>query len=321
MIRYLVAASLTQRFGALCLISLVFATPAAAKNFPVVGGQGEHSIVVGCTRGEYIIGFTVRIGSWIDRIGPVCAPLLPSMAVGEKRVPATYGGNGGEPSSMTCETDEVLQGIAADRLASQPNTLQSVKLLCGSTSGNYQFWHGEPGEGGGFSASWSRDASYAFVLSQVCPKGEWAWGIAIRYGQYVNALGLMCRKPDLPTAAATPAPPAGPPPTPVLESAPPPVAGSTWKRFVGVWDTTVQPDKKIELTMSQQGSLVQGRYTGDGSINGRAVGNELTFNWAQPGGSGTGKFFISDDETSFSGSFSTAQDPGRFYAWGGRKVK
>jgi hypothetical protein len=76
------------------LLSIVFATSAAAKNFPVVGGQGEHSIVVGCTRGEYMIGFTGRVGSWIDRIGPVCASLLPSMAVGTKRVPATYGGNG-----------------------------------------------------------------------------------------------------------------------------------------------------------------------------------------------------------------------------------
>jgi hypothetical protein len=310
-----------QRLCALGLLSLVMATSAAAKNFPVQGGHGEHSIVVGCTRGEYMIGFTGRIGSWIDRIGPVCAPLLPSMAVGEKRVPATYGGNGGEPSAMTCETDEVLQGIAADRLSARPDTLQSVKLLCGSTNGSYQIWHGEPGEGGGFSASWNRDGSYALVLNQTCPKGEWAWAIGIRYGQYVTALGLMCRKPDLPTTAATPPTPAGPPATPVLEAAPPPVAGSTWKHFVGIWDTTVQPDTKIGLEMYQQGSLVQGNYTGGGRIAGRAVGNELTFSWTQPGGSGTGKFFITDDETSFSGSFSTAQDPNRFFAWGGRKVK
>ena len=114
---------------------------------------------------------------------------------------------------------------------------------------------------------------------------------------------------------------AGPPPTPVLQSAPPPVEGSSWKHFVGVWDTNVQPDKRIELEMYQQGSLVQGNYAGGGRIAGRAVGNELTFSWTQPGGSGTGKFFITDDETSFSGTFSTAQDPNRFFAWGGRKVK
>jgi hypothetical protein len=54
---------------------------------------------------------------------------------------------------------------------------------------------------------------------------------------------------------------------------------------------------------------------------GRAVGNELTFNWTQSGGSGTGKFFISHDETSFSGTFTTAAEPNRFMSWGGRKVK
>jgi hypothetical protein len=49
--------------------------------------------------------------------------------------------------------------------------------------------------------------------------------------------------------------------------------------------------------------------------------NELIFNWTQPGGSGTGHFFISDDETSFSGTFVAASDPNRHLSWGGRKVK
>jgi hypothetical protein len=317
---------MTMRFFCAVLLSvagtiaaIVVAAPAAAKNFPVVGGQGPHSIVVGCTVGEYIVGFKGRIGSWIDRIGPLCAPLLPSMELGEKRYPASYGGNGGSPNQAFCESGEVVQGISADSLSAEPNYLRSVKFLCGSTTNSYQIWHGEAGSGGGFEASWDNSMNLSYVLLQTCPKGEWAWGIGIRYGQYVNALGLMCRKPDLPTAPPPPKPDQAE--IPPLPPVPPPVAGTTWKHFAGAWDTSVQPDKKIRLEMAQQGSFVQGNYTGDGRLTGRVVGNELTFNWTQPGGSGTGHFFIADDENSFSGTFSTAADPNRFLSWGGRKVK
>jgi hypothetical protein len=304
----------------LALASFAIVAPAAAKNHPVVGGKGQHSIVVGCTAGEYMIGFKGRTGLWIDRIGPVCAPLLPSMELGEKRYPATYGGKGGSPDEHTCGPDEVLQGIVADRMPDDAFNLHSVKLLCGSIKSSYQHWLGDIDSGiSGFGTGGNSQMYFPRVLMQDCPKGEWAWGIGIRYGQYVNALGLMCRKPDPPTAPTPPKPEEAK--IVPLPPAPPPVPGTTWRRFVGVWNTTVQPDKRIELTLSQQGSFVQGHYTGDGSLTGRVVGNELTFNWTQPGGNGTGRFYIADDENSFSGILSTAQDPNRVFGWGGRKVK
>ena len=131
----------------------------------------------------------------------------------------------------------------------------------------------------------------------------------------------VARKNDLQTCKDKASANANASATPQLPPAPPPVPGTTWKRFVGSWDCSVQPDKRLTLDLYQQGSHVGGSYTGGGSITGRAVGNELIFNWTQPGGSGTGHFFIADDETSFSGTFATAADPNRHMSWGGRKVK
>jgi hypothetical protein len=301
------------------VFSLVMAAPAAAKNFPVVGGQGPHSIVVGCTAGEYMIGFKGRIGSWIDRIGPVCAPLLPSMELGEKHYPATYGGNGGGPVEATCEPGEVLQGISADRWSNDPNTIHAVHFLCRSAKNGNQSWKGEAGGPGGFYSSWSKEDNYAFVLMQTCPADEWACAIAIRYGQYVNALGLMCRKPDLPTAAPSPKPEqAGTPP-------PPPVDLTS---FTGVWDTVTSAGGGFTLILDVKGNTVTGTFghadpkfdgtlQGDMDVGGRKFG----YSYVQPkiGGSGKGIFTLTPDGKTISGDFVTDQDTTQRFKWTGKR--
>lgn len=267
-----------------------------------LGGGGGGDFRLPCPTGYYLDTIDTHGGSYVDSLYGHCTSFTDSRSVKETK---STGGPGGAEYPASCLRGTFsMMSVSIAFEDNQFKFVRNIQIYCNGGPGAVC-----AGYGGVQCTDVSGDKNY----TETCPDGMVAVGIKGRSGIYVDAIGLICgRKP-----VAAPAPVL----TPALLPAPPPVPGTTFKRFVGVWDTSMQPNKQITLQLNQQGSLVTGDYTGAGRIVGRVVGNELTFNWTQPGASGAGHFFIADDETSFSGTFAAAADPNRFMSWGGRKVK
>jgi hypothetical protein len=79
--------------------------------------------------------------------------------------------------------------------------------------------------------------------------------------------------------------------------------------FEGDWATTATSGK-YRMKLQRTGNKVTGTYAPDnGKIEGVINGKVLRFAWTQNGGKGSGRFVMSDDNQSFSGSFSKGDDP------------
>lgn len=78
--------------------------------------------------------------------------------------------------------------------------------------------------------------------------------------------------------------------------------------FAGKWSVVGDDEVDYAMTMTQKGSDVSGRFTGGdgskGSFNGKVKGKVLRFSWKQTDGySGSGKFTLAEDGSSFDGSY------------------
>ncbi|TIS54663.1 MAG: SH3 domain-containing protein [Mesorhizobium sp.] len=83
--------------------------------------------------------------------------------------------------------------------------------------------------------------------------------------------------------------------------------------FGGSWSANAD-NVAYSLSLKQNGNGVSGRYQGDdgsaGKITGKVSGNILRFAWVQTDGTkGSGKFMLSGDGRSFTGSYSFGNDP------------
>jgi hypothetical protein len=78
--------------------------------------------------------------------------------------------------------------------------------------------------------------------------------------------------------------------------------------FAGNWSVSGDDDVTYSMSMKQNGSSVSGSYKGGdgskGTFKGKLKGNVLRFTWKQADGySGSGKFALADDGSSFDGSY------------------
>jgi hypothetical protein len=82
--------------------------------------------------------------------------------------------------------------------------------------------------------------------------------------------------------------------------------------FAGVWETASGGDYKYGVLLTQDGDKVTGVFApGNGRITDGVIDDKtLRFKWTQDGGlSGSGRFEISEDGKSFSGSSNQGNDP------------
>lgn len=292
----------------------------ARQTFPAVGGAGKHADPAQCEPDEYLVGFEGHVGLWIDRIRPLCAKISSDGRRGEINAEqSAFGGSGGSPAEFSCPADSIVYSITP---AITPNQeLGSVTFNC------YRPLDGQylPDQlrFGGTRAS-------AGQASQSCPSGEVGSGIMLRYGQYVNAIGLICDELVIPKASASSKPAK-------------PTTGSvavTTLSFAGAWKTTTSSNGHFTLALTpilvdQQpipgrpipftGTFVNadGAHDYDGQIQGSAVfpTTVLNFTYTQPGigAGGSGTFMLSNDGKSFTGSgLHNGTDE---YAWNGARNK
>jgi hypothetical protein len=115
---------------------------------------------------------------------------------GRRRDLKPRGGTGGSPGEKYCSDDEVIIAIKPWMVntSGTPGVVQSLDFICTSVqTHNPHTMSFGPGlkDAGGPNA-----LLYGPLVQplQQCPDGEVASGIEVRYGKYVNAIGLICDK-------------------------------------------------------------------------------------------------------------------------------
>jgi hypothetical protein len=192
------------------------AVPAEATVLPVEGGPGGGYFRDDCPPGQYLVGFSVGAGAWIDRIAVLCAGLPPGQASFGNRTPgAFHGGPGGGPQEGYCPGSHygswLLFGYT--RKGNDPLYIDFVELGChpvgdgeetstciATGGGCWKYRPGAPPPLISIGTVTVTNGLPAFL--QQCPAEEAATGIHGRSGAYLDAVGLICG--PRPTVVAAP---------------------------------------------------------------------------------------------------------------------
>jgi hypothetical protein len=180
----------------LCALGGAIAPLSATVFPPPGGGSGDYSVEARCRpkQMDYLVGFKYRTGLWVDQITPLCAQLKSAVRFGERRDLMRRGGAGGSPGEQYCSDGEVITAIHW-WLEAKVNTVWTINFVCSSLT----TWTARTLTIGPTPVGYD-------LGSQQCPYGEVASGVQVRWGRYVNAIGLICDPFKVPVA--TQAPPA-----------------------------------------------------------------------------------------------------------------
>lgn len=185
-------------FLLLLLAGLPFS--ARATTLPIQGGPGGGYFEAACPEGQYLVGFSVGAGAWIDRIAVLCAPYLPSDGSFGTRAQAEFhGGSGGSPQEKYCPGNSYVHGIefGYTRKDDDPQFVDDVEMHCWSAGAGYsETVCIDTGEGCGAVKAKPEDLPASGTIytafTQECPIDEAATGIHGRSGEFVDAIGLIC---------------------------------------------------------------------------------------------------------------------------------
>jgi hypothetical protein len=221
---------------------------------------------------------------------------------------------------------------------------KQVRLLnayCGNAAGDGAgFAIGGPAEGQGLLPG----SNYIWYRSWDCPANMALTGLKVRYGQHVNAIGVICTAIILQPPPPSTAPPSTTPPGPArpgeIKSVGKPRDGSPapvvkMPSFVGRWVMTSRSGKSVTLVL-REGLLSEGgpdtifgtMSSGDpnytGALTGK-VGNggrnfSFTYRDGGTGKSGGGKLLYKGfDGNAIIGSIKSDGPPPAEEVWGGAR--
>lgn len=144
------------------------------------GGDIQNAVI--CPRGEYLAGFTGRVGDRLDRIGLRCAPFLASGELGKPHGTkgGGLGGSGGSKATKDCKSG-LINAINFFSTADQRKVIGIRGACVDPASGAWQSFIYLGGNGEGDSG-----------FSHKCFSGNAATGLAVHWGNDVNAIGLIC---------------------------------------------------------------------------------------------------------------------------------
>jgi hypothetical protein len=168
--------------------------PASAKSFVnVAGGVGDASATEECEAGQYLVGVQLRSGAWWDQLTIACAAPQADGTFGSLSFGTPRGGiGGGEPKLYRCPDNQVITGADLEFTEGSRQVSRAI-LNCASTS---TLKYGK----GVAAPSVDSDAEYGADVPQRCSQSEAATGFNVRFGQHVNALGMICDKFQRPAA-------------------------------------------------------------------------------------------------------------------------
>jgi hypothetical protein len=183
---------------------------ALATDLPIYGGLGGNTFRAECPKGSYLVGLAGKTGSWVDRIAPVCAPWLRgSQTFGPPKVGPSFGmSSGGQERHEICWNEfvgsiYVIQSWKIDVLRSDNHYVQRIRTYCASVPPSAKSMGFYFGNKAPYDQNVSFDPFGTRPPEQACPAGEVATGFRIRTGQFVDAIGLICR--PVPAGVGAPA--------------------------------------------------------------------------------------------------------------------
>ena len=167
------------------LLAALYPTVSSATEFNWDGSSGDAGFKDFCPAGQFLVGLSIRSGSWMDRLSITCAPVSPDGITGAVWHGPTRGGNGGGPSEKTCPPNHVIDFMGMVFTGGKQQVTY-FRFSCKSTTSDDKKDR-TPMEIGAPSTVFPDSG-------QQCPAGEAANGLQGRFGQHVNAAGLECAK-------------------------------------------------------------------------------------------------------------------------------
>lgn len=292
------------------LVSLAMAGVAPARTiFPGHGSGGDRSDTDECPAGSALAGFGGRVGSWLDQLRIICAPMNGD---GSFARPSYYGpprgGPNGTPAEFSCPTGTILKG-AVVQYTEDRRQVKGIFANCITSGGQYG---GTISIQGGARAEDTNYEEPTESSRPICPSGESAIGLVINSGMHVNEASLICD--SVATASGAPVTATVNPPgySPIKKTGKA-IPEAPLSAFVGTWNTVTSQDGHYLVTIVEEST---GYFTGtfvnqsaehqyDGTLHGRIIPDTRTLNgtYQQPGIKGRGlvSFDLSRDGNSLTG--------------------
>jgi hypothetical protein len=213
--------SISAKVLLVAFLLVVTAGPSKASDWygKLVGGSGGATFSARCDQGEYLVGIEARVGLWFDAVRPLCAK--PGGRL--RRFVTQFGGDGGEPRDVTCPSESPVITYL-DVVANGPKTIvvDHLQVRCGIYDENQlplsqrtplRLLSGcDPKEIEAAVCGSGEGRPNLRIGSAECPVGLLAVGLYGRYGDWLDALGLICA--EAPTPEAPPIPPVSGTPLP-----------------------------------------------------------------------------------------------------------
>jgi hypothetical protein len=184
-------------FGTLANINAQ-APGAAVSYMPPQGGNGGGQYKAQCGPTENLMGFELRVGTFIDAIRPVCVVTYGATAIGNQVVSPTWnGGTGGHVERLLCPTStpiviSVSVGYSGTVEDNSTVVLSAIHLYCGQAVAA-QTPPALPSAL--FDAPGSTHVGTFLDVPHACPAGMVAVGVHGRAGTWLDAMGLICGAP------------------------------------------------------------------------------------------------------------------------------
>jgi hypothetical protein len=181
------------------LANLHAQAPGAAVSYlPPQGGNGGGQYKVECGPTENLMGFELRVGTFIDAIRPVCVVTYGATAIGNQVVSPTWnGGTGGHVERLLCPASTpiviaVAVGVSGTVEDKSTVVLSAIHLHCGQAVAAQK-----PAAfpSAVFDAPGSTGVGTFVGVPQVCPAGQVAVGVHGRAGTWLDSMGLICGAP------------------------------------------------------------------------------------------------------------------------------
>jgi Tachylectin len=174
-----------------------------------MGGSGGGQFVARCPFGQYLTGFEAWVADDVDAIRPLCVTASGPTNVGPPEPQRKFGGDGGSYTrQLVCPADSPI--VTGMYVESEGYTVivNAIHLFCG-VAATTQVQSEIPAAvftGPRASTSKNRYQGPPTHDTQRCPAGTVAVGINGRSGVWLDAVGLICGVPKLPTKQQPPPP-------------------------------------------------------------------------------------------------------------------
>jgi hypothetical protein len=193
-------------FG-LLIMGLAATSTARAEDWlgQTTGGEGGGRFSSRCHAHQFLVGAEARVGDLIDAIRPICSHFKPGHPTLEDQARLAIpmvGGRGGQIRRVTCPAEApVVTGMSVVAQHERGLYVDAIHLTCGA------FARVQPGPGShrpilhlASRDEWkdgigvSSEPRNRRSGDSVCPEGFLAAGLHGRYGNYIDAVGIVCTR-------------------------------------------------------------------------------------------------------------------------------